>query len=85
MRSPEIDFEFRKGFESARDGVLYQGKPFFTTQLGPVAVLAIPVFDESRARSGVVEALVSWEAIDSKFRDQAHREWASVSWTAKET
>ncbi len=73
VRSPEIDYEFRRGFESARDGVLYQGKPFFTAQLGPVAVLAVPVYDESRARSGVVEALVSWEAINSKFRDQAHQ------------
>ena len=75
MRSPEIDYEFRKGFESARDGVLYQGKPFFMTpELGAVAVLAVPVLDEIRARSGVVEALVSWAAICSKFRDQAHRE-----------
>ncbi len=68
----EIDYEFRKGFVSALDGVLYLGKPF-TTQLGPVAVLAVPVFDESRARSGVVEALVSWEAINGKFKDQAHQ------------
>ncbi len=73
MRSPETDYEFRKGFESARDGVMYQGKPFFMAELGPVAVIAIPVLDESRARSGVVEALVSWGAINSKFRDQAHQ------------
>ena len=73
MRSPEIDYEFRKGFESARDGVLYQGKPFFVAELGPVAVLAFPVLDERRARSGVVEALVSWGAINGKFRDQAHQ------------
>ena len=42
VRSPEIDYEFRKGFESARDGVLYQGKPFWMPELGPVAVLARP-------------------------------------------
>src|SRR5207244_13431679 len=37
VRSPELDYEFRKGFESARDGVLYQGKPFRMPALGPVA------------------------------------------------
>ncbi len=82
VRSPEIDYEFRKGFESARDGVLYQGKPFYfttqpktaaTTQLGTVAVLAVPVIGKNRARSGVVEALVSWDAINNRFRDQAHQ------------
>lgn len=74
VRSPEIDYEFRKGFESARDGVLYQGKPFWMPELGPVAVLALPVLDEGNARSGVVEALVSWQAIGNEFRDEAHRE-----------
>jgi putative nucleotidyltransferase with HDIG domain len=74
VRSTEIDFEFRKGFESARDGVLYQGKPFWMAELGPVAVLALPVLDEGNSRSGVVEALVSWQAISNEFRDEAHRE-----------
>jgi putative nucleotidyltransferase with HDIG domain len=74
VRSPQIDYEFRKGFESARDGVLYQGKPFWMPELGPVAVLALPVLDEGNARSGVVEALVSWQAIANEFRDEAHRE-----------
>jgi HD-GYP domain len=74
VRSTEIDYEFRKGFESARDGVLYQGKPFWMPELGPVAVLALPVLDEGNSRSGVVEALVSWQAISNEFRDEAHRE-----------
>ena len=74
VRSTEIDYEFRKGFESARDGVLYQGKPFWLPELGPVAVLALPVLDEGNIRSGVVEALVSWQAISNEFRDEAHRE-----------
>ena len=74
VRSPEIDYEFRRGFESARQGVLYQGKPFWLPELGPVAVLALPVVDEGSNRSGVVEALVSWQAISNEFRDEAHRE-----------
>jgi HD-GYP domain-containing protein (c-di-GMP phosphodiesterase class II) len=74
VRSPEIDYEFRRGFESARDGVLYQGKPFWMPELGPVAVLALPVVDEGSNRAGVVEALVSWQAISNEFRDEAHRE-----------
>jgi putative nucleotidyltransferase with HDIG domain len=74
VRSPQIDYEFRKGFESAREGVLYQGKPFWMPELGPVAVLALPVLDEGNSRSGVVEALVSWQAISNEFRDEAHRE-----------
>ena len=65
VRSPEIDYEFRKGFESARDGVLYQGKPFWMPELGPVAVLALPVVDEGTTRAGVVGALVSWQAISN--------------------
>ena len=74
VRSPEIDYEFRKGFESARDGVLYQGKPFWMPELGPVAVLALPVVDEGITRAGVVGALVSWQAISNEFRDESHRE-----------
>ena len=74
VRSAEIDYEFRRGFESARQGVLYQGKPFWLPELGPVAVLALPVVDEASNRSGVVEALVSWQAISNEFRDEAHRE-----------
>src|SRR5215472_5827048 len=50
VRSPVLDYEFRKGFESARDGVLYQGKPFWMPELGPVAVLALPVLDEGKGR-----------------------------------
>ena len=53
---------------------LYQGKPFWLPELGPVAVLALPVLDESNGPSGVVEALVSWQAIGNEFRDEAHRE-----------
>ena len=74
VRSAELDYEFRKGFESARDGLLYQGKPFWLPELGPVAVLALPISDESQKRTGVVEALVSWQPIASEFRDEAHRE-----------
>lgn len=74
VRSPTLDYEFRKGFESARDGVLYQGKPFWLPELGPVAVLALPVIEGSNSHSGVVEALVSWQPIAIEFRDEAHRE-----------
>jgi HD-GYP domain-containing protein (c-di-GMP phosphodiesterase class II) len=75
VRSPELDYEFRKGFESARDGVIYQGKPFWLAELGPVAVLALPVVEQSKNnRTGVVEALVSWQPIATEFRDEAHRE-----------
>ncbi|HKA36156.1 MAG TPA: HD domain-containing phosphohydrolase [Thermoanaerobaculia bacterium] len=75
VRSPELDYEFRKGFETARDGVIYQGKPFWLPELGPVAVLALPVVEQNRnSRTGVVEALVSWQPIATEFRDEAHRE-----------
>ena len=75
VRSPELDYEFRKGFETARDGVIYQGKPFWLPELGPVAVLALPVVEQSKnSRTGVVEALVSWQPIATEFRDEAHRE-----------
>ena len=68
---PEMDFEFRKGFESARDGARYAGDPFGVEGLGAVAVLAAPVTDEKGARIGVVEALVSWEPIVREFQDEA--------------
>jgi putative nucleotidyltransferase with HDIG domain len=74
LRSPEMDFEFRKGFESARDGVRYEGSPFPVVELGAVAVLAQPVLDEKGARIGVVEALVSWQPILREFQDEARRE-----------
>lgn len=74
VRSPGLDYEFRKGFESARDGAVYQGKPFWMPELGPVAVLALPVQGLGNGRSGVVEALVSWQPIANEFRDEAHRE-----------
>ena len=74
VRSPDIDFEFRKGFESARDGVRYEGNPFAVVSLGTVAVLAQPVVDEKGARVGVVEALVSWQPILREFEDEARRE-----------
>src|SRR5206468_13067971 len=59
IRMPEIDLEFRKGFESARDGARYEGDPFGVGELGAVAVLAAPVSDSKGKRIGVVEALVS--------------------------
>lgn len=73
VRFPQADFEFRKGFESARDGALYQGKPFDMPQLGPVAVLALPVEGEKRPH-GVVEALVSFQPIVQEFQDEARRD-----------
>lgn len=74
VRSPDVDFEFRKGFESARDGLRYEGSPFPVVGLGTVAVLAQPVVDEKGARIGVVEALVSWGPILREFEDEARRE-----------
>ncbi len=74
LRSPEMDFEFRKGFESARDGVRYEGSPIAVAELGAVAVLAQPVLDEKGTRIGVVEALVSWQPILREFQDEARRE-----------
>jgi putative nucleotidyltransferase with HDIG domain len=71
---PEVDFEFRRGFESARDGAVYEGSPFDLPPLGPVAVLALPVVGEAETRIGVVEALVSWKPLAKEFRDEAHRE-----------
>ena len=71
---PEVDFEFRRGFESARDGAVYQGRPFDLPPLGPVAVLALPVIGDAETRIGVVEALVSWKPIAEEFRDEGKRE-----------
>jgi HD-GYP domain-containing protein (c-di-GMP phosphodiesterase class II) len=72
--SPELDLEFRKGFESARDGVRYASDPFAVGELGAVAVLAAPVTDDRGVRIGVVEALVSWQPIVREFQDEARRE-----------
>jgi HD-GYP domain-containing protein (c-di-GMP phosphodiesterase class II) len=74
LHSPEMDFEFRKGFESARDGVQYAGAPLGVAELGAVAVLAAPVSDAKGTRIGVVEALVSWQPIVREFQDEARRE-----------
>jgi HD-GYP domain-containing protein (c-di-GMP phosphodiesterase class II) len=70
----QVDYEFRKAFESARDGALYQGKPFRIPELGPVAVLAFPVEEKGKSRIGVVEALISWQTIVQEFRDEAKKE-----------
>ena len=74
VHAADIDFEFRKGFESARDGVRYAGDPFAVVNLGTVAVLAQPVLDAKGNRVGVVEALVSWQPILREFEDEARRE-----------
>jgi HD-GYP domain-containing protein (c-di-GMP phosphodiesterase class II) len=74
LSAPEMDLEFRKGFESARDGRRYAGDPFGVGQFGAVAVLAAPVVDDKGVRIGVVEALVSWEPIVREFQDEARRE-----------
>ena len=74
VNASDIDFEFRKGFESARDGVRYAGDPFAVVNLGTVAVLAQPVLDAKGNRVGVVEALVSWQPILREFEDEARRE-----------
>ncbi|MFY9549511.1 MAG: HD domain-containing phosphohydrolase, partial [Thermoanaerobaculia bacterium] len=74
LSAPEMDLEFRKGFESARDGLRYAGDPFGVGQVGAVAVLAAPVVDAKGARIGVVEALVSWQPIVREFQDEARRE-----------
>ena len=74
VKSPDVDFEFRKGFESARDGLRYEGSPFPVVGLGTVAVLAQPVVDDKGTRIGVVEALVSWGPVLREFEDEARRE-----------
>ncbi len=78
LHSPEMDFEFRKGFETARDGVRYAGDPFPVGEIGAVAVLAEPVVDAKGNRIGVVEALVSWQPIVREFQDEARREVRST-------
>jgi putative nucleotidyltransferase with HDIG domain len=75
--APEVEYEFRKGFATARDGGFYAGMPFGTGEVGPVAVLAMPVKDE-RETLGVVEALVSWNPIAREFADEARREVRAV-------
>jgi len=71
---PEVDREFRRGFESARDGARYVGTPFSAGDLGPVAVLSAPVEDAPGSRIGVVEALVSWQPVAREFNDEARRD-----------
>ena len=73
VSDPGADYEFRRGFESARDGKAYAGKPFLIAQLGAVAVLAAPV-SGAEGSPGVVEALVSWSGIEREFRDEAKRD-----------
>ncbi|HEV2063673.1 MAG TPA: HD domain-containing phosphohydrolase, partial [Thermoanaerobaculia bacterium] len=74
VANPRADHEFRRGFESARDGRAYAGKPFLMPELGTVAVLAAPVSGEGGLQPGVVEALVSWSGIEREFRDEAKRD-----------
>jgi putative nucleotidyltransferase with HDIG domain len=68
-----VEFELRRAFESARDGAFYSGDPFEAGPLGPVSVLAAPVSDED-GMIGVVEAVVSWEAIRREFADESRRD-----------
>ena len=68
-----VEFELRRAFESARDGAFYSGDPFQAGALGPVSVLAAPVRDED-GLIGVVEAVVSWEAIRREFADESRRD-----------
>jgi len=68
-----VEFELRRAFESARDGAFYSGDPFQAEALGPVSVLAAPVSDED-GLIGVVEAVVSWEAIRREFADESRRD-----------
>ena len=69
----EVEFEFRRAFESARDGAFYSGDPFEAAPLGAVSVLASPVSDDD-GLIGVVEALVSWEPIRREFADETRRD-----------
>ena len=73
VRSPDIDLEFRRGFESARDGARYVGSPFVAGELGAASVLAAPVEDDTNKRIGVVEALVSWQPIVRELQEEARR------------
>ena len=68
-----VEFELRRAFESARDGAFYSGDPFEAGPLGPVSVLAAPVSDED-GLIGVVEAVVSWEAIRRELADESRRD-----------
>ncbi|PYQ37539.1 MAG: hypothetical protein DMF54_11495 [Acidobacteria bacterium] len=68
-----VEFEFRRAFESARDGAFYSGDPFDAPPIGAVSVLAEPVSDED-GLIGVVEALVSWQPIRREFNDEARRD-----------
>ena len=68
-----VEFELRRAFESARDGAFYSGDPFEAGSLGPVSVLAAPVSDQD-GLIGVVEAVVSWEAIRREFADESRRD-----------
>ncbi len=74
IRLSQVEYEFRKAFESARDGALYQGKPFRVPEIGPVAVLALPVEEEGKGRIGVVETLLTWQTIVQEFRDEGKKE-----------
>jgi putative nucleotidyltransferase with HDIG domain len=68
-----VEFEFRRAFESARDGAFYSGDPFDAPSIGSVSVLAEPVSDDD-GLIGVVEALVSWQPIRREFNDEARRD-----------
>jgi HD-GYP domain-containing protein (c-di-GMP phosphodiesterase class II) len=70
----QLDYEFRKGFEAAQEGGLYQGKPFQASGLGHLSVIAAPVLDDQGGEIGVVEALVSWQPLVQEFLDEARRE-----------
>ncbi|HEY6065898.1 MAG TPA: HD domain-containing phosphohydrolase [Thermoanaerobaculia bacterium] len=68
-----VEFEFRRAFESARDGASYSGDPFDASPLGIVSVIAAPVTDQD-GLVGVVEGLVSWEPIRREFADETRRD-----------
>jgi putative nucleotidyltransferase with HDIG domain len=68
-----VEFEFRRAFESSRDGAVYSGDPFDAAPLGVVSVIAEPVSDRD-GLVGVVEALVSWEPIRREFVDESRRD-----------
>jgi putative nucleotidyltransferase with HDIG domain len=74
VRLEELDYEFRKAFETAREGLPYSGIPFRAGELGPVTVLAAPVNAAAGERLGVVLALVSLAPIEKEFQDEARRE-----------
>jgi putative nucleotidyltransferase with HDIG domain len=74
VRLTELDYEFRKAFETAREGLPYSGQPFRAGELGPVTVLAAPVNGGGGERLGVVLALISLLPIEKDFHDEARRE-----------